>query len=64
MATYQLIKQEDGYNTYIVKPANILERLKMALYVVLYPDKTPVLMVVPEEWADTHIENDLSENDL
>ncbi len=55
MATYTLVKKENGSSVYIVHPQNLVERLKMAFYVLRYPDKVPVLMVVPDEWADSHI---------
>lgn len=53
MATYEFLKETDTHAVYIVKPENFWESLKMAWYVIRYPKKTPVLMVVDRNWAES-----------
>ena len=55
MANYELISEEEKHKIFIVKSSGFLESLKLAWYVIRYPGRTPVLMVVPKEWCDEHL---------
>ncbi|MBU2792739.1 hypothetical protein HAQ01_04795 [Acidithiobacillus thiooxidans] len=57
MADYQLISEDEKEKVFIVSPSGILESLKLAWYVVRYPARVPVLMVVPKSWCDEYLEN-------
>lgn len=56
MAKYELISEEEKHKIFIVWSSGFLESLKLAWYVIRYPDRTPVLMVVDKEWCEDHLE--------
>ncbi len=56
MANYELISEEEKHKIFIVKSSGFLESLKLAWYVIRYPGRTPVLMVVDKEWCDDYLE--------
>jgi hypothetical protein len=56
MAKYQLISEKEKHKLFIVKSSGFLESLKLAWYVIRYPTRVPVLMVVPKEWCDEHLD--------
>ena len=55
MADYQLIAENENHKIFIVKSTGFLESIKLAWYVLRYPDRTPVLMVVPKDWCDGNL---------
>jgi hypothetical protein len=56
MAKYQLISEEERHKIFIVRSSGFLESLKLAWYVIRYPGRTPVLMVVDKAWCDDHLD--------
>lgn len=56
MANYELIAEKEGEKIFIVKATGFLESIKLAWYVLRYPDRTPVLMVVDKDWCDGNLE--------
>ncbi|MHB8226631.1 hypothetical protein [Acidithiobacillus sp.] len=56
MAKYQLISEEETHKIYIVRSSGFLESLKLAWYVIRYPGRTPVLMVVDKKWCEDNLE--------
>lgn len=58
MANYELIAKKESENIFIVKSTGFLESIKLAWYVLRYPDRTPVLMVVDKDWCDDHLNLD------
>ncbi len=55
MASHQLIAETEDRKIFIVKPGHFLESLKMAWYVLRYPEKAPVLTIVDKDWANQHL---------
>lgn len=55
MATYCFIAENKGDKFFAVKPDHFLDRLRMAWYVLRYPEKTPVLMIVDKDWVRQHL---------
>ena len=55
MADYQLIAENKNHKIFIVKSTGFLESIKLAWYVLRYPDRTPVLMVVPKDWCEDNL---------
>ena len=41
-----------------MKSTGFLESIKLAWYVLRYPDRTPVLMVVPKDWCEDNLDLD------
>ncbi len=56
MAKCELISEEEKHKIFIVRSSGFLESLKLAWYVLRYPTLVPVLMVVPNEWCEEHLE--------
>ncbi|CDQ10533.1 protein of unknown function [Acidithiobacillus ferrivorans] len=57
MAHYELIAEKEGQRIYVVKSSGFLESLKLAWYVIRYPSRTPVLMVVDKEWCEVNLDS-------
>lgn len=55
MAHYELIAEKEDQRIFIVKSTGFLESIKLAWYVLRYPDRTPVLMVVPKDWCEDNL---------
>lgn len=55
MARYKLIAEKENERIFIVKSAGFWESIKLAWYIIRYPDRMPVLMVVDKEWCDANL---------
>jgi len=58
MAHYELIAEKGNQKIFIVKPGRFLESIKLAWYVIRYPDRTPVLIVVDKNWCEANMDSD------
>lgn len=58
MAHYELIAEKGNQKIFIVKPSRFLESIKLAWYVIRYPDRTPVLMVVDKNWCEANMDSE------
>ena len=56
MANYQLISEDDNHQAFIVKSSGFLETLKLVWYVLRYPNRVPVLMVIDKDWCNKNLE--------
>lgn len=57
MAHYELIAEKGDEQIFVVKSTGFLESIKLAWYVIRYPDRTPVLMVVDKEWCEVNLDS-------
>ncbi len=57
MAKYQLILEEEKHKIFIVRSSGFLESLKLAWYVLRYPARGPVLMVVDKDWCEVNLDS-------
>ena len=55
MARYELIAEKENERIFIVKSTGFWEAIKLAWYVIRYPERTPVLMVVDKKWCDANL---------
>lgn len=55
MAHYEMIAEKEDQQIFIVKSTGFLESIKLAWYVIRYPSRTPVLMVVDKEWGEVNL---------